>query len=283
MQKEFRLPPPPRNVPLPLAIVMVTGSKIAWGVLAFASIFFWLFCARADLSFLTFQPPFEEAQGTVTSVRDAGAREDRQNLYAIEYSYHVQGAALSGTSYALGSVPELGERVTVEYRAGNPLRSRIAGMRRDLWSPWILMLAAFPGVCLIAVIVTMRNGMRRRHLLRDGMLTTGRLAEKRKTNVTVNKRVVYELIFEFEAYDGRQFTTSSKTNQPDRLEDQAEEPLIYDPLDPSRAYLLDSLPSRPQLDEVGNLRDPGAGAAVFALLVPIVAIALNLFLLSRRV
>ena len=81
----------------------------------------------------------------------------------------------------LGSAPEVGEQVTIEYLPNTPSKSRIEGMRRDLWSPWILLLALFPAGCLIAVIFSVRTGLRRCRLLRLGMLTTGKLTDKRPT------------------------------------------------------------------------------------------------------
>jgi len=278
MSYESHLPPPPRDVPLPLAAVTAVGSKIAWLVLAFSSIFFWLFCARADLSFLTFRPPYQETRGTVIESKSANASENNQRIYAVGYSYHVQGAALDGTSYVLGSAPEIGEQLTIEYLADAPGTSRIAGMRRDLWGPWTLLLALFPGGCLLAVILSVRTGLRRCRLLRDGLLTTAKLIEEQPTSMKINKRTVFRMIYEFDAYDGRRLTATARTHQPERL--QPEEPLLYDALDPSRSVLLSSFPVRPEVDEGGSLRRQPA--ALFVLVLPGFAIALNLFLLAMR-
>jgi hypothetical protein len=252
MSDEYRLPPPPRSVPLPLVVNLAVGSKIAWLVLVFASIFAWLFCANADLSFVTFRPPYEQAQGTVMRISPTNASENRQTIQRIDYSYRVRGAALTGDSYFVGSGPEVGETVTVEYLADTPQRSRIAGMRRDLWSPWILLLVLFPGACLAVIVFTARSGLRRCRLLRDGLQATGKLIDRQPTNVTINRRPVIKLIYEFDAYDGGKRIASMRTHQPERFQDA--EPRLYDPLDPSRSMLIDSLPVRPQLDEAGNRR-----------------------------
>jgi len=282
MSFDFRLSPPPRSVPFSLAAVTAVGSIIAWLLLAFSSIFFWLFCARADLSFVTFRPPYEETQGTVRAIKATGASEDRQKIARVDYSYRVGGEELHGTSYRLGHAPEVGEQVTVEYLPNAPRKSRIAGMRRDLWSPWILLLALFPAGCLIFVILSVRTGLRRCQLLRLGMVTTGKLVDKRRTSATINKQRVYELIFEFHSYDGRQFTTSARSHRTERLEDEHEEPLLYDPLDPSNAVMVDSLPSRPELDEAGNLRGAPAPFALFALFLPALVVGINLLLFANR-
>lgn len=283
MSREFRLPPPPRNVPFSLAATTAVGSIIAWLVLAFSSLFFWLFCTHADLSFATFRPPYEETQGTVRAIKATGASENRRQIAGVEYTYRVGGEELDGTSYGVGSEAAVGDQVTVEYLPGAPRKSRIAGMRRDLWSPWILLLALFPAACLGFVLITVRTGLRRCNLLRLGMVTTGKLIDKRPTNMTVNKQPVYELIFEFLSYDGRQFTTSTRSHRTERLEDEREEPLLYDPLDPSRSVMVDSLPSRPELDEAGNLRARPGAFMLFALLVPAFVVGINLFLFALRI
>jgi hypothetical protein len=282
MSREFRLPPPPRSVPFSLALVTAVGSIIPWLLLAFSSLFFWLFSTRADLSFATFRPPYEEVQGTVRAIKSTGASENRQKIARVDYSYRVAGEELQGTSYTLGTVPEIGDQVTVEYLPGAPRKSRIAGMRRDLWGPWVLLVALFPAGCLIAVLVNVRTGLRRCNLLRLGMVTTGKLTDKRRTSMTVNKQRVYELIFEFQSYDGRPFTASARSHRTERLEDEHEEPLLYDPLDPSRSVMVDSLPSRPELDEAGNLRARSGAFVLFALLLPGLVVAINLFLFALR-
>jgi hypothetical protein len=278
MSTDFRLSLPPRRVPLSFVVVNTAGSKIAWLILAFASLFFWLFCMRADLSLLTFRPPYAEAQGTVTDVGRTAASENRQNIRAVGYSYHVQGAALSGTSYVVGDAPEPGERVTIEYLPHAPQKSRIAGMRRDLWSPWILLIALWPGVTLLIIIVIARAGLRRCSLLRSGLQTTARLVDKQPTNTRINGQMVYALTFEYETFDGQTLTTTTRTHRPERLLDEREEPLLYDPIDPARACLIDSLSSRPALDEAGNVRGASNGAVLFALLCPAIAVAINVLL-----
>jgi hypothetical protein len=277
-----RLPPPPRSVPLTLFVVNAAGSKIAWLVLGFASIFFWGFCAQADLSFLTFRPPFEETSGTVVTVKATGARENRQTIQKVEYTYVAAGQLREGTSYAKGSAPNAGERVTVEYLPGAPERSRIAGMRRAFWSPWMLLLGLFPGITLLVVLFTIRFGLKRHALLRDGILTTAKFVEERPTNMRINNRQVMELLFSFTAHDGREFTASASTHLAGQLRDDGEEPLLYDPVDPSRSILLDLVSSRPEVDESGELRGRPL-AALVSFLIPALVIGANALMLFFRI
>jgi len=279
--QELRLPPPPRHVPLSLFIANATGSKIAWLVLAFASVFFWFFAMRADLAFIAFRPPYQEAEASVIGSRKTGASENKVSVYEVRYEYSADGKTFEGKSYNVGSAPDAGEHVTVEYLPGAPQSSRVAGMRRDLWSPWMLLITIFPAGALLVVYFTARNGLRRCRLLRDGFLTTAKCIEQRGTNMRVNNQQVYELVFGFTAIDGRECTTTIRTHQVDRLRDEEEEPLLYDLTDPSRAYLLDSMPSRPKLNEVGELEGRPV-AAVFALLFPLFAAAVNWLIFVNR-
>ena len=103
--------------------------------------------------------------------------------------------------------------------------------------------------------------------LREGLLATGTLKSKSRTNVTVNNRPLYELIFEFTARDGRHHEAKARSTFTERLEDEAQEPLLYDPADPTRAYMLDEAPARPEIEANGGLRGRPA-AAVRSLILP---------------
>lgn len=64
----------------------------------------------------------------------------------------------------------------------------------------------------------------------------------------MNDKPVYELRFRFKTFSGPEALATARNHEPERLEDDAEEPLVYDPADPSSAVLLDELPGRPRLD-----------------------------------
>ena len=64
------------------------------------------------------------------------------------------------------------------------------------------------------------------------------------------------------------------------LEDEAAEPLLYDPNNPAHAYVLDELPSRPEFEPTGELRGRAKGYA--AVIVPALVIAANLLVLALK-
>ncbi len=51
-----------------------------------------------------------------------------------------------------------------------------------------------------------------------------------------------------------------------------EEPLLYDPLLPSYAIMLDDLPGSPRIDQGGNIKTATPAAAFLSLILPAVTI-----------
>ncbi len=275
--------PPPRHVPLSLRIVNTFNglAQAGWAIFGFGMIFVWVFTANADFSFLNFRGPYEIAIGRVTRVEKTNASENKQPIHAHHYEYPVGLMRLSGTSYATGRELSSGEVVTVEYDGADPTRSRIEGMRRAMFSPFVLFVVIFPLVGLGILIPSTIMGRRRSSLLRNGYFTTGTLKSKSPTNMTVNRRRVFALTFEFVARDGRHHETVAHSSQTERLEDEAQEPLLYDLDNPSKAYLLDEAPARPKLEMNGDLTgNPIAAGA--SLILPIIVTGGNVLMLLYK-
>jgi hypothetical protein len=269
---------PPRNVPLSLQVSNLFNgiSQIGWAVFGFGMIFFWAFVSNGDYSFITFRGPFEHATGKMVSVVDTGARENRQSISACHYEYSVAGYSFSGTSYTNGSAGTQGDNVDVEYQAGHPEKSRIAGMRRAMFGPFVLFVVIFPAIGLILLVVAMRIGMKRNHVLREGVFTTGVLKDIQPTNMQVNRQTVMALTFEFTARDGQRHEVEARTTNPARLQDEAQEPLLYDPNNPTKAWVLDDAPARPAMGMNGELVGSPVRAFAFSIL-PALVIAANAF------
>src|SRR5437763_5431769 len=116
-ESSLRFAPPPRRVPLSLAMTTVLNAvaQLGFGVLGFSSIFFWTFVANADFSFLTFVGALGRATGTVTRVVDTNARQNRSTVSENHYQYSVAGRPMEGVSYSTGRQVEPGQQVLVEY------------------------------------------------------------------------------------------------------------------------------------------------------------------------
>ena len=282
MHNPVTLPPPPRPVPLSLRILNFFNrtAQLGWFLAGFGMIFFYFFGTNADLSFATFRPD-GETTGRVVRLADTGASENEQQVRAAHYEYSVAGRPFTGQSYSTGAAPSEGSQVTIEFDEDAPERSRIAGMRRALFGPWAMLVAIFPLVGFVILYFATRTGVKRNHLLREGILTTGTLLGSEPTNVYVNKRQVWKLTFTFVDRMGQRQELIARTTDTHRLKDEAGEPLLYDPDDPSRAYLLDEAPSRPKFERTGEMLGRPV-AALFALIVPALFLGLNALMIGMK-
>jgi hypothetical protein len=282
MSIPVRLAPAPRRVPFSLRLTSIFGgaTQIGCVIFGFGMVFFWAFAGQADHSFVTMRGDIARTDGKVIEVVPTAASENETQVMANHYQYSVAGQTLTGTSYTTGAEAAAGEIVTVEYKPDDPLRSHIAGMRRGLFGPGALLVTIFPAIGLGIVIFAIRGGFRRAHLLGVGLPATGKLINKTRTNTKVNKQQVYELTFAFQARDGRLCETKVRTHQTARLEDETAEPLLYDPEQPSRAYVLDEIPGRPTFDGLGELEGRPL-AALLSLVIPASIVALHVWYFTR--
>lgn len=275
----MRFAPPPRRVPMSLIVTNLFNafSQIGWAVLGFGGIFFWIFAMNADFSFVTFRGDMNRIAGEVLQIEKTNASEGGSKnrpgspVFRTHYAYSVAGQRLTGTAYSTGNHPEVGQQVDVEYIKGKPAESRIEGMRRKMFGAGAGFVVIFPLVGLGIAYAGLRVGLKRNHLLRDGLVAMGTLVDKRATNTQVNKQTVYELTFEFTARDGQRHQAKARSHRPARLEDEAQEPLLYDPTNPGKAYLLDEAPSRPVIDGTGEFEGRGV-RALLALIVPAIVL-----------
>ena len=272
---------PPRSVPLSLRVLNFFNgaAQIGWAVFGFGMIFFWIFGARADFSFATFHVD-GQTRGRVIRVEETGASENKSPVRAHHYEYSVAGRTLTGVSYATGGGAAEGEEVAVEYDEGTPERSRIAGMRREMFGPFAAFVVIFPAIGAAILYFGTTGGVHRNHLLRDGIMTTGTFVSREPTNMTINKQRVWEVTFEFTDRNGLRHEAKARSTDTSRLQDDAREPLLYDPNDPSKAYVLDEAPARPKFEH-GELAGRPL-AALLSLILPGIVIGAHVLLVVKK-
>ena len=276
-EAHFPLAPPPRPVPFLLRAQVLFGgifSFIGWIFFAFGMGFAVVFGSFADVtSWYHFRGPVGTANGTVIEVKETSASENNVRIYAYKYSFRAEGADYEGVSYLPGRQHEPGEAVVVEYVEGNPALSRIRGMRRAEFGPWVLFVLVFPLVGFIFILVSLRGGLKANRLLTHGKLAWGELVSKEPTNTRINNRVVYKLTFEFQPEEGGHAQAVARSHMPEKLQDEKRERLLYDPFHPETAVLLDSLPASPAIDLTGNLQARSTVVAALTLLLPGIPLA----------
>jgi hypothetical protein len=275
----LNLAAPPRQVPLSVRIVILFGgfmNQFGWFFVGFGLIFVWTFTSRADVtSWYYFRGPLAETTGTITHIEHSGITEggsehsDGPPVHAYHYTFIAEGGIkYDGVSYSTARPTGKGEKVRIEYPVNKPHISRIKGMRRSPTGLFGALPVIFPIAGIFLIIPGARKGRRAIRLLKIGEQTTGRLKSKVKTNTEINDCPVYKLTFEFETRHGQTSQATAKTHLVENLEDDHDEPLLYDPVEPSNAVMLDNLPALPLINSDGQIRVRSGVSALYCLLVP---------------
>ncbi len=264
---------PPRAVPACVwATVLFGGAlqQIGWLLLGFGMIFFYAFGLQADISGpLLAVMDTAQASGVVTSVEGTNASENDAPVYAVQYRFvAANGTKVEATAYSTGYYPDEGQRVTVEYLRGRPQVARVEGMRRSVFGAAALIVTIFPLIGAGITFFGLREGIRASRLLGIGRLAFGKLTSAVPTSTTINNRPVMAMTFSFRAHDGASYEVTSNTNLPERVNDQAEELILYDSDDPNRGAALDALPGSLQIDQSGTIRLGNAAACLTTLILP---------------
>lgn len=249
--------PTPRAVPLSVRLRVLFGgfnNQFGWIFFGLGLIFVWAFTFNADIaSPILFRMPTRSTIGIVESVQPTNASENDVPIYEVSYSYFdTLGRQQNGASYTTGG-SGVGARVAVEYVSAFPGFSRIEGMRREIFGAWAAFPIIFPLVGLGFLFSGIRFGLKANRLLTDGKIAFGKLISTEGTNTYINNRPVLKLTFAFKAVDGDDWEATAKTHLPQDLRDEEQEPLLYDPKNPSSAVLLDDLPGSTQFDSSGRL------------------------------
>jgi len=297
MARSLQLDDPPRTVPASAQVAVVFAGvtqQIGWIFLLFGLLFGWLFGLDSEaITAVQFQGEQELTSGAVIDVTQTAASENDRPIYGIRYTYTVDGVAHVGVSYSTNGNYADGQVVTVQYLVEEPKRSRIEGLRVRKFGAFAIFPIIFPLVGLAMALRGVYGGLRARRLLRSGKLAFGTLVNKEATNTRINKQTVYKLTFEFTVQpeqklfgyrqsamgEAKTYQAVHKTHRTHALEDEPEEPLLYDPADPRRVYPIDALPGGVTVSAAGHVVGPAS--LVKALGLPLLGLtALAAFLVA---
>jgi len=274
---------PQRSIPLPVLVRVLFGgmvSQMGWLFLGFGLIFVWVFAVHVDFSSLLRPITRQvETRGQVIAVEDTNISEGGDDdtpgtpIYRIAYRFAGPGGRrFEGASYSVGTDLEPGDLVRVEYAASNPETSRILGLRQAPLPLAGLFVVVFPLIGLVMVVYSLMEGIKGIRLLRGGVLAQATLISAEPTSMSVNTRPVIRLTFDFTDADGGLHEVTSRTTQPELLQDQKTESVLYDPRNPEDAVLLDSLPGSPRLTPDGSLGMEAPQSAYLLVIVPAVTV-----------
>jgi hypothetical protein len=127
----------------------------------------------------------------------------------------------------------------------------------------IPVIFSVAGLCLI--LPGFGKGFKRKRLLMYGQIAPGKLIDKKETN----RKTIYKLTFEFNTPDGMAHTVTTKTHQTEKLTDQPWEAVVYEPVEPDCAVLLDNLPGKPEFDEFGQMKPKPLTGALIGIGIPV--------------
>ena len=288
--RTIHLADPPRPVPLRAQVAALFGgaaAQIGWAIFVAGLLAVVVVVLQSEaMTWLAFRGPTETTEGTVTGVEETESLEGDGPAYRVRYRYRLDGIDRTGSSISDDGALKSGDPVTVEYPRGDHGRSRIRGLRVHRIGSGAAVIVIFPLVGLVAVLAGLPAAFRRRRLLKAGKLGYGRLVGKVDTGNVINNQAVYELTFEMVVPKADRSTSYRQADPGEAevirvthdthllaaLEDDGEEPFLYDPRDPGRAYPVDGLPAKVTIDADGHIQAPKA--ALFYLLLPVAALVM---------
>lgn len=234
-----------RQIPTGLKLRVLFGGVTMFIGIAFlvmGSLFLFVFGSISGMSTQSVPEDAGEAKAVITKIESTNSSVNGQSVYNFHYEFkHHDGNTYQGFSYGEGMILQEGQEVDIEFDRQNPEISQIKGMRMDTMPGWVI-LPILPFV-LIGAGFTGYNFIKNRkslELLRIGQVTYGKLITKEPTNTRINNRTVYKLTFEFQVRN-QTYHTVAKSHQPEKLMDEREEKLVYNPDDPNEAQMIDEL------------------------------------------
>jgi len=269
---------PPRHIPWTVRVPLLCGGSVSW--------MGWLLLLACSFSVSSFAPHLGDAlaiwrapasaPAVVVAVRvdSAIGRKPCPTRWAIDFTFAVDGSSHRGTSYACEQPPSIAAALTAEFPRGRPDRARLRGMSRfkDNTSQMPLLLLAI-GIAIL--VVTTLPGRRALVLLSRGAVANGRLVDRAKTEVAINRQTVYRYTFEFESADGSKHHAVARTSLTHAFHEGRAEQVLYLPDNPDVATLLEHLPLKPRVRDAGTVEPRPAGWAVAYLLAVGAIVAIN--------
>lgn len=225
------------------------SAPLAWiGVIftLFGCVMLAVFASASDFrSAFVFSDSDPRTTGELIARHATHSSANKRRIHEYVYHYQVDGRRYEGRSFDTDNGAAAGAAVTVQYAARDPASSRLEGMGLAPFGMHVaLLVAVFPAIGLGMLYFAVRRYRKYSYLVQHGVLTTGKVVRKEPTNTKINQQTVYRVFFQYKSGDGVLREAWVSTHQTDRLGDERQEPLVYDPERPDEAVLLDAMPPR---------------------------------------
>jgi len=248
---------PPRYLNILTRINVLFGG---FSVL-FGSIFFWfgmvfvlVFVGQSDaIHWFSMDGEWKETEGLLLEINDGNGSVNEEPIYEYVFSYSANGQSFTGKSNAMFKGEEENTIIQVEYKAENPIRSRIIGMRSEVFPAWVVFLVLiFPIIGLVFLVLGLKENTKALKLLINGTFTRGKMIHYEATNTRINNQTVYAYKFEFHA-SNKMYIAECTTHLTERIEDEETEKILYSKADPTFNLVYDAMGAAPKLDRFGRI------------------------------
>lgn len=266
---------PPRSVSFLTRLTILFGGflqQFGWVFFTFGMIFFWLFGWNSEARYwLTFHGPTAETNGLILDLESTNASENEVRVYAITFTYTVEGRTYIREGYSSGRAFSGGDAVAVVYPLSRPGKGWLKEGRRSLFSAWAILVAIFPLTGLGMILASFRKNLKFLSLLRNGQFTRGILVERKLTggSVTINNRTypIYAYTFSF-SWKGKAYEATCNTHQTARVEDEELEIILFRASEPGYNVVYDGHSQAPDTDAEGRVV-PAGWQRGWVLLLPV--------------
>ena len=167
-----RVQPPPRDLPADVRLLVRLAS--VEGLMFFLALTALLaggVVPNTDWRSLLFMKGVESAPGTVLTAEERGWEESNQTVWRVRFELERGGRKESGDSHFVGSRPQIGDLVQIEWPRGFPAITRIEGGRTGPLHAGTLAVLLFPLFVLMMIQAQLKQASRVIQGLRDGVPT----------------------------------------------------------------------------------------------------------------
>ena len=280
-QRVIRQTPPRYLDAFTQSTILLGGAiqQFGWGFFSFGMIFFWVFVGNSQVFYLfENRNDWKETEGVVSVVAPTNMSENDQIIYEAEFTFIHDYREYVGKSYSGGRIYGETQAVWVIYDEDDPTRSMIKGSRRAPFGYSVAFILIFPLLGAIFIVYQFIRNQRFLKLLKLGVFSLGKQVNKEPTggSITINNVTypIYKYTFEF-LVKGIARQAICKTHQTNLVEDEEEEIVLYDPLNPSYNMVYDAVPNVPEIDADGYLK-PVKWSKILVFVLPILTALINL-------
>ena len=282
MHKTYPRQQPPRHLSLySQAVLLCSGlySTIGWIFLGFGMIFFWIFTYNsAAMLWLSPKVDWEHAQGIIVKIANTNAYENEEDIYSLNYTYFANGQKHTGKGYMMDDDLLEGDEIAIQFNPKNVVHSKLTNGRQKMFSAWTIIILIFPLVGLGMLFYGIKANYKALKLIKTGSFSTGQMLSKEPTggHVSINEvdYPIYKYEFQFFA-KGRDRIAECKTYKTHLVEDEVEEFILYDYVEPSVNVVYDAIPNAPDFDRLGQMKQVSFKKAYF-LIAPILTLLIHL-------